>query len=76
MPLAGRPQDIVFLPVAFDPSGPRQAKIRDLAPIAVTGHFDDPRATRCREQGVSAARSIAACRAQFVITSVKRIDHP
>jgi hypothetical protein len=76
LPLAGRPQDVVFLPVAFDPSGPRQAKIPDLAAIAVTGHFDDPRATKCREEGVSVARSVKACRARFVITSVKRIVHP
>ncbi len=76
LPLAGRPQDVVFLPVAFEPSGPRSKTIPDLAAIEVTGHFDDPRSKSCREKGVSAAESIKACRARFVITSVKPIDQP
>ena len=33
LPLAGRPQDIVFLQVAFEPGGPRQSKIPDLAGV-------------------------------------------
>jgi hypothetical protein len=76
LPLAGRPQDIVFLPVAFDPAAPRQSKFQDGAAIQVTGHFDDRRATSCREDGVRAARSILACRQRFVVTSVTRIDRP
>ena len=76
MPLRGMSQDIVGLPVAFDPAGPRQSRIKDEAAIQVTGHFDDARAKTCREQGVKAAVSIKACREQFVVTSVTHIDRP
>jgi hypothetical protein len=76
MPLLGRSQDIVWLPVAFDPAAPSQSTFKDGAAIQVIGHFDDPRATACREQGVKAARSVAACRQQFVVMSVTRIDQP
>jgi hypothetical protein len=76
MPLPGMIQDIVWLPVAFPPEGPRQGTIKVEAAIEVTGHFDDPRSATCREHGVPKARSIASCRDTFVITSVTPIDRP
>jgi len=76
LPLAGRPQDVIYLPVAFDPTRQRGLNLADGTPIQVTGHFDDSRARTCRGGGESAKAAIASCRRQFVVMSYTRIDQP
>ena len=76
MPLAGMPQDIVYLPVAFDPSKQRGLNLPDGTAVEVTGHFDDARAKSCRGGGAKTRDDIEACRRQFVVTAYKKISQP
>ncbi len=76
MPLAGMPQDVVYLAVAFDPSRQRALRLPDGAAIEVTGHFDDARSKSCRGGGESTRKMIQDCRLQFVVMNFKTIDEP
>ena len=76
LPLSGVPQDVVYLPVAFDPLRQRGLRLPDAAALEVVGHFDDGRAKTCRGGGQSAKAAVASCRRQFVVTGYTRIDQP